>query len=301
MNNNETGYYELLGVTNQSTQNEIKQAFRKLSLLHHPDRNGGNDVEFKKINEAYETLSDTQKRKLYDISLQNPFLQGNVMEVPIDAASLFSMMFAQELGKDPDIHVFQGAFPMGGGNMPFKRSEPEPEPIVKTMHITMQEAYTGCCKPLEIERWKMHFNRQVRENETIYVDIPQGIGNNESIILQGKGNMISKSVIGDIKIMIQLANSSDNMTKDGLDIIYKHNITLKESLCGFSFSLNHINGKQFKINNAKGNIISPGFKKIVPGYGFIRNEHQGNLIIEFTIQFPEKLTDKQISSIENNF
>ena len=72
-------------------------------------------------------------------------------------------------------------------------------------------------------------------------------------------------------------------------------------MCGFSFSLKHINGKEFKINNTKGNIIHPTFKKIVPGYGFIRNEHQGNLIIEFIVEFPKKLSDEQINTIENIF
>ena len=43
------------------------------------------------------------------------------------------------------------------------------------------------------------------------------------------------------------------------------------------------------------------FKKIVPGYGFIRNEHQGNLIIEFIVEFPKKLSDEQINTIENIF
>ena len=144
---NSQEYYETLGVTHQSTQDEIRKAYRRLSLVHHPDRNGGtDDSEFQKLNEAYETLSDPQKRRIYDITRQNPFMHGNamhgnamhgnVMEVPIDAASLFSMLFSQELGNDPDIHVFQGSIPMGGMHnvkMPFHM--PEPEPIVKTTDI----------------------------------------------------------------------------------------------------------------------------------------------------------------------
>ena len=310
-------YYETLGVTNHSTQEEIRKAYRRLSLIHHPDKNGGNSDTFQKINEAYETLSDPQKRRLYDIGGQNLFGNANVMEVPIDASALFNMFFAQELGGEPDIHIFHGAFPMGAGmpgqpmraqgmsgpsmktGMPF--GVHEPEPIVKSLEITMEESFTGCCKPLEIERWITRFHRKVREKETIYVDIPQGIGNNESIIIKEKGNMLSKDIIGDIKVMISIDTSNCNMERDGLDLIYKHSITLKEALCGFSFSLKHINGKEFKINNTKGNIIHPGFKKIVPEYGFFRNEHRGNLIIEFVVEFPVKLTDEQISSIENIF
>tara|TARA_X000001036_G_scaffold433726_1_gene471857 strand:- start:577 stop:1503 length:927 start_codon:yes stop_codon:yes gene_type:complete len=303
-------FYDILGVASQSTQDEIRKAYRRLSLIHHPDRNGGTDDKtFQKLNEAYETLSDPQKRRMYDMTQQNPFMHGNVMEVPIDATSLFSMLFAQELGKDPDIHVFQGKFPMGmtGGLGPefhnLKRpfSIPSPEPIVKTLTISMKESYTGCCKPLEVERWITSFNRKVRDTETIYVDVPEGIGNNESIILNKKGNMVSNECIGDVKIIIQINNEDYTMEREGLDIIYKHKVTLKEALCGFSFTLKHVSGKEFKINNNKGNIISPGFKKIVPEYGFKRNGHQGNLVIEFVIEFPDNLTEEQISSIENIF
>jgi DnaJ family protein B protein 4 len=305
------GYYDILGVKKQSTQEEIRKAFRRLSLIHHPDRNGGtDDSEFQKINEAYETLSDPQKRRIYDITSQNPFMHGNAMhgnamEVPIDASALFSMLFSQELGNDPDIHVFQGTFPMGGMQgmhnvkMPFHM--PEPEPIVKTISITMKESYTGCCKPLEIERWTTSFNRKIRETETLYIDIPEGIGNNETILLKQKGNMVSHKCTGDIKIIVEIQKGEYMMERDGLDIIYKHKVTLKEALCGFSFSLKHISGKEFKINNTKGNIISPGFKKVVPGYGFKRNEHEGNLIIEFIIEFPDILSQEQISTIENIF
>ena len=101
------------------------------------------------------------------------------------------------MGNDPDIHIFHGAFPMGAGmpgqpmrrapgpsmntGMPFGTAEPEA--IVKSLEITMEESFTGCCKPLEVERWITRYHRKVREKETIYVDIPQGIGNNESIII----------------------------------------------------------------------------------------------------------------------
>lgn len=305
---NSQEYYETLGVTHQSTQDEIRKAYRRLSLIHHPDKNGGNnDNIFQKINEAYETLGDPQKRRIYDMSGQNPFGNAHAMEVPIDASALFNMFFAHDLGNNPDIHVFHAGFPMPpnrerhtmGSGMPF--SDPEPEPIVKTLHISMEEAYNGCCKPLDIERWVTRFHRKVREKETIYVDVPQGIGDNENIIVKEKGNMYSKNSIGDIKVMISIDTSNCIMEREGLNLIYKHTITLKEALCGFSFSLKHINGKEFKINNTKGNIIHPTFKKVVPGYGFIRNEHQGNLIIEFIVEFPKKLSDEEINTIENIF
>ncbi|MCE9643474.1 MAG: molecular chaperone DnaJ [Candidatus Andersenbacteria bacterium] len=59
-------FYELLGVSKTATQEEIKKAYRKLAHKHHPDKKGGDEEQFKKINQAYEVLSDTQKRAQYD-------------------------------------------------------------------------------------------------------------------------------------------------------------------------------------------------------------------------------------------
>ena len=58
-------YYDTLGVSETASDNEIKSAFRKLAAQHHPDK-GGNETKFKEINEAYDTLKNTQKRQEYD-------------------------------------------------------------------------------------------------------------------------------------------------------------------------------------------------------------------------------------------
>lgn len=61
------GYYELLGIDKNASKDEIKKAYRKLSLQYHPDRPTGNSDKFKQIGEAYEILSDTEKKRMYDM------------------------------------------------------------------------------------------------------------------------------------------------------------------------------------------------------------------------------------------
>jgi len=59
-------YYDILGISKNATDDEIKKAYRRLALKHHPDKEGGNEAKFKEINEAYQVLSDKQKRSQYD-------------------------------------------------------------------------------------------------------------------------------------------------------------------------------------------------------------------------------------------
>ena len=74
-----SSFYKILGVSETSSKDEIKRAYRSLSLKYHPDKNGGNlDAisKFQKISEAYETLGDEQKREEYDMINKNPFFRG---------------------------------------------------------------------------------------------------------------------------------------------------------------------------------------------------------------------------------
>ena len=61
-------YYEILGVDKTATADQIKRAYRKLAMTHHPDRNAGKDDVFKELSEAYEILGDTKKKAQYDQS-----------------------------------------------------------------------------------------------------------------------------------------------------------------------------------------------------------------------------------------
>lgn len=75
-------------------------------------------------------------------------------------------------------------------------------------------------------------------------------------------------------------------------------ISLKESLCGFSFDLKYIDGREFKINNEQGKIIPHNFKKYIEKMGMIRDNDIGNLIIDFSIIYPKELSKDDIKKLE---
>jgi len=293
-------YYNILGVEESATKEEIKKAYRGLSFKFHPDKNPGNSEatgKFQKISEAYETLGDEQKREEYDMSRKNPFMRmngmngNNGMDVPMD--DIFNMFFGGMPGFPPGfppgvkLHVFNGG-PMG-----FHQAIQKPSPIIKNITINLEQILNGATVPLEIERWIVENGMKVFENETVYVTIPQGIDEGEMIILRDKGNVINENAKGDIKIFVKITNDT-LFKRSGLDLIFDKNITLKEALCGFSFEIKYVNGKSYTLNNNKGNIIPPEYRKIYPNMGLKRGEHSGNMIIHFHVDFPEKLTEEQI-------
>ena len=308
-----SNHYETLGVSREASENEIRKAYRTLSLKHHPDR-GGDTTKFQEINSAYEILSDPAKKEQYDMELNGfggaaGIFHHNMNEFA-DINNIFNMMFHGGMPGmpgfggpgmhgfgGPDIKIFHNGVQVNGNG--FFNNIQKPPPIVKNVKISLEQAYKGISIPIEIEKWIMRENNiRVNENETIYVNIMQGIDENEIIILRDRGHVVNEMVKGDVKVVIQIENNTQ-FIRHGLDLIYKKKISLKESLCGFSFEILHLNGKQLCLNNnTNRTIIKPHYKKVIPNMGMIReNEHNGNLIIEFEIEFPDNLSEDQMNEI----
>ena len=174
----------------------------------------------------------------------------------------------------------------------------KPTPIIKTISIPISQVLTSCTVPVDIERWIIEQGNKVFEKETIYVNIPQGIDDNEIIIIRDKGNYLSDDVRGDIKLFIKIENTTD-LKRNGLDLILEKKIKLKDALCGFAFELKYLNGKSYTINNNIGNIIPPNHRKVINNMGLTREGCTGNLIIIFDIEFPEKLTSETINVLKD--
>jgi len=311
--NDPKSFYSKLGIDCSSSKAEIKKAFRTLSMKHHPDKNNNTEEskqKFQEINEAYETLSDDEKRKQYD----NPMAGHNIFHAnhgpnPNDIFSHIFNMNGMRSGMGNirvNINGQEMNFgSMDGPNIQFFRqnSLPKPSPIIKNVEVEMSKLLDFQSIPIEIERWIFENETKMHEIETIYIEIPKGADDNEIIILKDKGNIINqndKIIKGDIKLIIKIKNDTI-YKRQGLNLFLEQEITLKDSLCGFTFELKYLNGKSYTLNNIKGTIIQNGHNKIIPNLGLTREVNgksvTGNLIIQFKIKYPEYLTIEQIDKL----
>lgn len=140
-------YYEILGVDRNATDDDIKKAFRKLALKYHPDRNKGDkaaEEKFKEINEAYQVLSDPQKRSQYD--------QFGTADFNGAGSGGFDFGGFQDFGGFGDIFdtVFGGGF---GGFSSSRHNGPQPGADLQyNLNLTFEEAAFGVKKEIEISR-----------------------------------------------------------------------------------------------------------------------------------------------------
>ena len=134
-------YYSILGIDNKSSQEDIKKAYKKLAMKYHPDRNSGDDVQFKKIQEAYDTLGDPIKKQQYD----NPF-SNNIYNM--DAESFFNQVF--------------GA-----------RAQNQKQTFKTQVTVSLVDAYKGSSHVLQLST---PFG-----NKVINISVPPGIETGDSI------------------------------------------------------------------------------------------------------------------------
>jgi len=303
-------HYDILGVSKTASDIEIKKAYRSLSLKYHPDRNpdASASAKLQDINAAYECLQDKDQRKMYDMQQFDGFpgmsFQPNMqsVNVPDDINNIFQMLFGGGgMHMDPNVRVFHSG--MGHQSHPLFRQPSrthyyqKPDAITLRLNISLEQAYSGCTLPIVVKRDVMIGDVTIQEDETLYVTIVPGSDDNEIIVLSEKGHVTPQQEKGDIKVMLRVENNTP-YRRNGLDLHYTQCLTLKEALCGFSLVIAHINGKMLSLNNKTSiTVVKPNFKKIVANLGMKRGDAIGNLIIEFDIQFPDRLDPTQLDAL----
>ena len=285
MVSNKNIYFKLLEIDETNNIELIKKAYRKLSLKYHPDKNINNKDLFNKITHAYETIIFDINKNLInnDLILYNNFennLENNVQN-----------NLQNNIQNNLQNNV-QNNFENNNYGIIYNKFK---EDIIINIEITFEQAYNGSNIPIVIQRDIMYNNLIKQEKETIYIEIPKGLDNDEIIIIENKGN-IYNNYKSNVKIHTFLLEH-DLYTRNGLDIYYYININLKESLIGFEHNFKYLNNKTYKIIN-KDIIIHHNSEKILNNIGFSRNNYIGNLVIKFNINYPEKLSKEAQESLK---
>jgi DnaJ-class molecular chaperone len=257
-------YYKILDINENLSIDEIKKAYRKKTLEYYK-----NNKNTDSLNEAYNNLITKINNNIENTIIENTIKENTIIENTIRENNI----------KDNDENNSEIIYD-----------------IIINKYITLKESYIGYMVPINIERYKILHSNKFIENETIYINLPKGIDNNEIILLEKKGNIINNKK-GDVKIIINI-NETFNFSRSGLDLYYHKNISLKQALCGFKFNIRFLNDENIIINNEKGNIIQPMTSKIIKNLGMERDNMKGNLIIIFDISYPDFINKEIANKLE---
>lgn len=256
--------YETLGVSKDSSAKDIKKAYRKLSLIHHPDR-GGDEHKFKEINAAYEILSDEEKRKMYDqYGLEGVSEDGHGP----GGDDLFSMFFPGARGR-------RSSGPKKG------------PPLNHPIKVSLDDIYNGKTVKLAVNRKvivgdvktcdscngqgaKMeirqlgpgmiqqmqrtcadcngqgHSAKRVNERKILEVHVEKGMKHHQKIQFKGMGDEMPNMEPGDINFIVDIKDHPV-FKREGADLLMTKELSLNQAICGFSVS-HHVNSIAFDLS-----------------------------------------------------
>ncbi|XP_070492868.1 dnaJ protein homolog 1-like [Chironomus tepperi] len=309
-------YYKILEINKGASDDEIKKAYRKLALKYHPDKNKerGAEDKFKEVAEAYEVLSNKEKRQAYDQfgnadyteypssrpnqHQQNFYtFQGDGRQTFRDffgTDDIFSA-FSQFSSFDfPQMNPQFDSFPSRsfGGNSYMKQDPP----IQYELWVSLEDIYRGGIKKYKINKTNYVGNGQVYQEEKILnIEIKPGWKAGTKITFPKEGDKRPNIIPADI-IFILRDQPHKLFTRVDNDIEYSASISLKEALCGnLILNVPTLSGEIRKID-FRNEIITPYTTKIIPNFGLPNHKDPrmfGSMKINFKIRFPSTLSQDE--------
>ncbi len=283
-------YFKILGIRRNASDMEIKSAYRKLARKFHPDLHPHNkkaESEFKEINEAYEILSDQEKKKSYEqylsYWLQNRgqkfkdfYTENNYKD--FDKHVNFDDLYRELIGRVSE--VGQEIYSNISLDNKFQSLNLDAE---FNLQITFSEALHGTTKKLIVH------------DESIEVQIPKGIQTGSKIRLKNKGNIqVGKGKRGDLLIQVSVKSHPIWKVK-GLDIYADLPISLDELALGAKISVVTPKENTFLFIPA-GSL--PEQKMKLEGQGFQNLDSQGDLFFTLKLKLPKKWSDEELALLK---
>lgn len=278
-------YYSILGVAKNASQEDIKRAYRNLAMKHHPDRNGGDDTQFKEIQTAYGVLSDPQKKSQYD-AMQSGAPQG--FRFTVNGQDVHNQF---HFGNIDDIfRNFGFAF----GNDPFN---PFGHRHVRRNNDLRVQISVPLASTLAEQTKVISVQTSTGHRETVEVQIPIGVSSETTIKYPGLGdNMFSDIERGDLYVHI-IVEHHPNFQIAGIDLITELNLDCLTAIVGGVATIEGLDGKTFNLNIPRGAAHGSAFRLDRQGLFAINSSTRGNLIVKINLTVPQNLTEAELEQI----
>jgi DnaJ-class molecular chaperone len=267
--------YQILGVNKNATEEEIKQAYRKLAMTHHPDR-GGDEKQFQEIKNAYEVLSDPVRRQQHDNPGPFHHHHGN------HEHSHFEFHFG---GGGPQ-DIFAQFFNQGFGAHPFQRQPRKNKDLRVRLGVDLASTLQSQEKTISVQTTK-------GDRFTVDVSIPRGIDDGTTIKFSQLGdNFFDTLIRGDLYVVISV-NPDPRYEIAGNNLVTQVEIDSLQAMLGLETQVTGIDGKVFAIRIPQG--CQYGARLGLQGQGLYQlNSHiRGDLIVDIRIKTPV-LNEKQL-------
>jgi molecular chaperone DnaJ len=286
-------YYKILGVEKGASQDEIKKAFRKMAHKYHPDKKDGDEAKFKEANEAYQILSNPQKRQQYDqFGSAGPGGQGFNGQNPFGGQGGFGGFdfsgFQQGNGQHIDLDDILGSF-FGGG-----RRTPRGRDIQISVQLSFKDAVFGVEKKISVPDLKD--GQDNNKNKEITVTIPPGVQHGQTLRLQGYGEQLTNGEPGNVMLIISV-EKHPVFKRDGYNLVMNLDVKLTDAIVGTKHEVELLDGKKIKVKIPSG--LESGQILRVKGEGIPAGTFRnGDLYIKTNILIPKKLSKSAKEAIE---
>jgi curved DNA-binding protein len=282
MYNKTMDYYSTLGVGRNASQDEIKKAYRSLAMKHHPDR-GGDEATFKKISEAYDTLSDPKKKEIVDLG-GDPKQQGGGFGGHSFNQGPFEFHFGA--GGHPGMDdIFAG---FGFGARPARKNRT----LNIHVDITLLDVLTG--KELSAEITIPGTGKR----KMINISIPAGIEHGQQIRYEGMGDDAIRDLRpGDLIVNVNVI-PHPKFKREHVNLVLEHAISVWDAILGSQTNIETLDGKTLTINIPPGTNQGTILSCRGEGIPAMRTRNRRNLLIYIKVEIPKNLSQLQIEKIK---
>ncbi|XP_024252604.1 dnaJ homolog subfamily B member 5-like [Oncorhynchus tshawytscha] len=327
-------FYKVLGVESDSNEDEIKKAYRKMALKFHPDKNSAADAadKFKEIAEAYEILTDSKKRVIYDQFGEEGLKNGGRVSMAGkennphhysyhgDAHETFSTFFQGSdhfdifFGPDGEEELFNpfNRFTFSKGDGYHGNYGPNGEKLrcgrrqgVAVVHyllVTLEEVFHGCSKHMKIMRHRLNPDGRSlhTEDKVLNVVVKKGWKEGTKITFPREGDETANSKPADVAFILK-DKKHPHYKRDGSNIVYTAKISLKEALCGCTVNVPTLDNRTMPLPCS--DVIKPGAIRRLRGEGLPHAKTpttRGDLVVEFQVAFPDRIPPQSKEIIKHS-